>query len=128
MKRSDLYQRLALVSYFALLVLLSLWFTWIAPSKIFPTSLVIFFGIGPLLFPLRGLLYGKTYTYAWSSFLILAYFIHGVVEAYANPPVRVLAFIEITLSCLFYIGAVMYPKHRNRELVSQTNTNTLESE
>ena len=120
MTTSQFYRRLTLLSYFALLILLALWFTWLAPSKTIPTSLVLLFGIGPLMFPLRGLLYGKTYTYAWSSFLIMAYFIHGVVEAYADPQVRLLAFIEIILSCLFYIGAILYPKYRNNEISKQT--------
>ena len=127
MKRSQFYRRLALFSYFALLILLMLWFTWLAPSKTIPTSLMILFGIGPLMFPLRGLLYGKTYTYAWSSFLILVYFIHGVVEAYADPQVRLLAMIEIILSCLFYVGAILYPKYHNKDIENQTAGN-LESE
>ena len=127
MKRSQFYRRLALFSYFALLILLMLWFTWLAPSKTIPTSLVILFGIGPLMFPLRGLLHGKTYTYAWSSFLILGYFIHGVVEAYADPQVRLLAMIEIILSCLFYVGAILYPKYHNKDIENQTAGN-LESE
>lgn len=127
MSRAQFYRRLALFSYFALLILLMLWFTWLAPSKTMPTSLVILFGIGPLMFPLRGLLYGKTYTYAWSSFLILLYFIHGVVEAYADPEVRLLAVMEIVLSCLFYVGAILYPKYHNKEISPQT-ANSLESE
>ena len=127
MQRSQRYRQLALVSYFALLILLMLWFSWLAPSKTIPTSLMILFGIGPLLFPLRGLLYGKTYTYAWSSFLILAYFIHGVVEAYANPQVRLLAILEIILSCLFYVGAILYPKFYNSEMSSHATENPSQS-
>lgn len=116
MTKSQFYRRLTLTSYFSLLILLSLWFIWLAPSKTIPTSLVILFGIGPLMFPLRGLLHGKPYTYAWSSFLILIYFIHGVMEAYAEPQVRFLASIEIILSCMFYIGAILYPRYRSKEI------------
>lgn len=119
MKKSLFFRRLALTSYFALLILLMLWFSWLAPSKTLPTSMVILLGVGPLLFPLRGLLYGKPYTYAWSSLLIMMYFIHGVVEAYANPEARLLALIEVVLSCLFFIGAILYPKHHNREVATK---------
>lgn len=122
MLNSQFYQRLALYSYFALLILLALWFTWLAPSKTLPTSLVILFGIGPLMFPLRGLLHGRTYTYAWSSLLIPVYFIHGVMEAYADPQVRWLALLEIFLTCTFYIGAILYPRHYNREHAGQNAT------
>lgn len=120
MNHSQFYRRLTLTSYFGLLILLSLWFVWLAPSKTIPTSLVILFAIGPLMFPLRGLLHGKPYTYAWSSFLILMYFIHGVIEAYADPQVRLLAFIEIILSCMFYIGAILYPRYLSKEIESKT--------
>ncbi|MFO7603772.1 MAG: DUF2069 domain-containing protein [Gammaproteobacteria bacterium] len=113
------YRWLTLLSYFGLLLLLMLWFTWLAPSQTVPTSLMLLLVLGPLMFPLRGLLYGRTYTYAWSSLLILAYFIHGVVEAYANPQVRILAVLEIILTCLFYIGAILYPRHHNREVARQ---------
>lgn len=116
MKNSKFYYLLTLLSYFALLLLLSLWFLWLAPSPSMPKSLMLFFGIGPLMFPLRGLLYGKAYTFAWSSLLILAYFTHGVVEAYADPEVRLLALIEIILACLFYIGAIFYPRYLNQEI------------
>ena len=120
MNHSQFYRRLTLTSYFGLLILLSLWFVWLAPSKTIPTSLVILFAIGPLMFPLRGLLHGKPYTYAWSSFLILMYFIHGVIEAYADPQVRLLAFIEIILSCMFYIGAILYPRYLSKEIGNKT--------
>jgi len=122
MNNSQFYRRLTLASYFGLLILLSLWFIWLAPSKTIPISLMLLFGIGPLMFPLRGLLHGKPYTYAWSSFLILFYFIHGVIEAYADPQVRLLASIEIVLSCLFYVGAILYPRYLNKEKNQEVET------
>ncbi len=121
MKNSQRYYLLTLLSYFGLLILLSLWFLWLAPSANIPKSLMLLFGVGPLLLPLHGLLHGKTYTFAWSSLLIMIYFIHGVVEAYADPEVRLLASLEILLVCLFYIGAILYPRNRNRELAAQKN-------
>lgn len=120
MNNSRFYYLLTLLSYFGLLILLSLWFLWLAPSPTIPKSFMLLFGVGPLLFPLRGLLYGKPYTFAWSSLLIMIYFIHGVVEAYAAPEERLLASIEIVLVCLFYIGAIFYPRRRNREMAAAT--------
>jgi uncharacterized membrane protein len=124
MNNSQFYYRLTLLSYFGLLIVLSLWFLWLAPSPNIPKSIMLFFGVGPLLLPLRGLLHGKAYTFAWSSLLIMIYFIHGVVEAYADPEVRLLACIEILLVCLFYIGAIFYPRYHNRETASQTTTDS----
>jgi uncharacterized membrane protein len=102
---------LTLVSYIALIVLLLGWYGVHDPSPLALTLLLL-----PLLFPLRGLLTGNPYTFAWSSFLILIYFIHGVVEAYANPAVRPLASLEILFSVAFYSGAVLYARLRGREL------------
>ena len=105
---------LTLVSYIVLIGLLLGWYGFYDPSPIALIALLI-----PLLFPLRGLLQGNPYTFAWSSFLILIYFIHGVVEAYANPAARLLASFEILFSVTFYSGAVLYARLRGRELKQQ---------
>jgi len=80
------------------------------PSTRFPVSLVLIVMVGPLLFPLRGLLHGKAYTHAWASFLIMLYFIHGVQEAWANPEERIYALLEILFSMVFYLSAIMYAR------------------
>lgn len=105
---------LTLISYFTLIGLLLSWYGFHDSSPIAQIALLL-----PLLFPLRGLLKGNPYTFAWSSFLILIYFIHGVVEAYANPAVRLLASLEILCSVAFYSGAVLYARLRGRELKQQ---------
>jgi len=102
---------LTLISYIALIGVLLGWYGIQDPSPVALIALLI-----PLVFPLRGLLKGNPYTYAWSSFLILIYFSHGVVEAYANPAVRHLAGFEILCSVAFYSGAVLYARWRGREL------------
>jgi len=105
---------LTLVSYLALVGLLLWWYGFYAASPMILIALLF-----PLLFPLPGLLKGNPYTFAWSSFLILLYFIHGVVEAYANPTVRLLASFEILCSMAFYVGAIVYARLRSRELKQQ---------
>ena len=100
----------SLLSWFALFFLMLSWNTFLAPSQHFPISLVLIFMVGPLLFPLRGLLQGKAYTHAWASFLIMLYFIHGIQEAWANPDERILAILEILFSTAFYISAILYAR------------------
>jgi uncharacterized membrane protein len=111
MNPTSFSRRLTLLSYIALVGLILIWYGWIVPS---PVALILL--LLPLLFPLRGILKGNPYTHAWSSFLILLYFIHGVVEAYANPPVRMWALLEVLFSVTFYTGAVLYARLRGREL------------
>ena len=105
---------LTLVSYLALIGVLVGWYGFYATNPILLVALLL-----PLLFPVRGLFTGNPYTFAWSSFLILIYFIHGVVEAYANPTVRLLASLEILCSMAFYVGAIFYARLRGRELNQQ---------
>lgn len=102
--------------YFALIALLLSWYGWLSPSETLPTSLVLFFMLVPLLFPLRGILYGRPYTFAWASFLSLFYFTHGVVEAYSSPEDRLFAVFEVLLSIGFYSGSMLYARYRGREL------------
>ncbi|VAX11262.1 hypothetical protein MNBD_GAMMA25-1712 [hydrothermal vent metagenome] len=105
-----------LASWFALFALLMLWNTLLAPSAYFPISLVLVVMVGPLLFPLRGLLHGKPYTHAWASFLIMLYFAHGVQEAWVNPDERIYALLEVLFSTIFYTAAITYAKLRGRQL------------
>jgi uncharacterized membrane protein len=102
---------LTLSSYLALIGLLVMWYGVLSPSPVVLSLLLL-----PLVFPLRGLFQGHPYTFAWSSFLILIYFIHGVVEAFANPTVRLLASFEILCSVGFYVGAILYARWRGRQL------------
>ena len=111
MKPITFYRRLTLISYVALVSVLLIWYGLANPAPILLILLLL-----PLLFPIRGILKGNPYTHAWGSFLILLYFIHGVVEAYANPAVRMLALLEVLFSLTFYTGAVLYARLRGREL------------
>ncbi len=110
-----------LIAWFALFMLLLLWNTILAPSKHFPVALVLVVMVGPLLFPLRGLLHGKPYTHAWASFLIMLYFAHGVQEAWVNPGERIYALLEILLSVIFYTAAITYAKLRGRQMKQTTS-------
>ena len=111
-----------LSSYFALFTLLLLWFGWLAPASHFPVG-IMFLMITPLLFPLRGLIIGKPYTYAWTSFLIMLYFIHGVGEAYSNADERIYGILEIIFSVTLYTGAITYARLKGRELKARQNQN-----
>jgi len=116
MSPSRIAYRVALGGYFGLFLLLMAWTTWLAPPQHFPVALVLLLLVGPLLFPLRGLLHGRPYTFAWTSFLALAYFVHGVGEAFASPAERELALLEVFFSTLLYVGAVTFARLRGREL------------
>lgn len=116
MDKTRLSFLVAVSGYFGLIVLLLAWFTWLSPPQTVPISVALFLMLVPLLFPLRGILYGRPYTFAWASFLALFYLTHGVVEAYSTPVDRWLAVLEVVLSIAFYSGSMFYARFRGREI------------
>lgn len=105
MSRLRLAHAATLGGILLLLGLLVLWYGVLQPAPIWLALFAL-----PLLLPLRGLIRGRAYTHAWTSFLILIYFIHGVVEAWANPGARLLALGEILLSVGVYTGAILFAR------------------
>ena len=99
---------LTLTGYLGTLALLTTWFGWLAPSTYAPTAVVLIVLLTPLLFPLRGMLHGRPYTFQWSCFLALLYFSHGVGEAYASDTARYLGLLEILLTSTWFVAAILY--------------------
>jgi len=96
-------------SLIALILLCIAWELWLAPVRAGGSSLVL--KALPLLLPLFGVLRGKRYTYQWSSMLIFAYFMEGVVRAWSEHRAgQALALAEIALSVVFFIAAISYAR------------------
>jgi uncharacterized membrane protein len=94
-------------SLIALMALCVAWELWLAPLR--PGGSWLALKALPLLAPLPGILRRRIYTYQWSSMLILAYFIEGVVRGYAESGLSAqLARAEIALSLLFFGSVVAY--------------------
>lgn len=89
---------------------LIVWITLAPHSENFPTAACLILALVPLLFPLRGLLHGKPYTFAWTLFLILFYFSHGVGEVYSADHFALYPMLEIAFSCLYFSSAILFIK------------------
>lgn len=111
MMRARLAQGLTLVGYLGLWILLPLWYLWLAPSTELPAYFVVFL-VAPLVFPFSGLVRGRVYTYKWSLFVSLLYFMHGVGEAWTWPDERGYALLEVLLSLVWFAGAIGYVRSR----------------
>ena len=107
-KRSRLFYALALFGYFGIMPLLLAWYGWLAPPRLIPPQLALLALGLPLFAPLRGLLHARPYTVAWSCFLVLLYFTHGVIEAYTSPVTRHLGLLEIVLTSLWFLAALAW--------------------
>ncbi|CCE22473.1 MULTISPECIES: DUF2069 domain-containing protein [Methylotuvimicrobium] len=109
------YHRIALAGFFGLFSLLMAWPTVLTPPDQLPTALVLLLSVSPLLLPMRGLLAGKARSCAWAAYISLLYFIHGSVEAYANPLQRPYALLEVTFSLMLFVGASLYVRYHKKK-------------
>ena len=88
--------------YLVLVSALVIWNIWLRPNTLVLVLLLI-----PLLFPLPGILRGRPYTHAWSSFLALGYFAIGVWHAAAEAE-RNYGLLIIFGSTLFFGACLAY--------------------
>jgi len=105
----------ALVGVIGLLLLMPAWIFWLSPAENWDPWFLLAIATLPLLPPLAGLMRGRPYTYAWSGFIALIYFTHGVVEAWADSDARWLGMIEVLLAVTLYLGGILYARWRSRE-------------
>jgi len=97
---------LARCAFFALVLLQPAWHGWLLPPRALSAGWAVAIALLPLLPPAIGLLRGRGSAPFWSGLLSLPYFCHGVAEAWANPPARVLAVVEcaLALAVVFAVG------------------------
>ncbi|WP_166423836.1 DUF2069 domain-containing protein [Paraglaciecola sp. 20A4] len=113
---TQFYKRLALSSYFLLVAWLVIWHFVLTIDKNTSTTFTVLFWIIPILLPIRGLLAGKPYTYAWTNFIVMYYLLHGLTAVYAVEGERIYAAIEILLCVGLFSGCSFYARLRGREL------------
>lgn len=109
MNKIQFYRWLSQAGYFSLLIslyLLLFVFNKPEPQNMLPALL---FYIGPLMFPLRGLLAARAYTHAWAGYLALYYFIIGIWYAGAEVD-RLIGMLITISSVLFFVGAIMFAR------------------
>lgn len=107
---------ITLSGYFSLFILMMLWLTILEPPEKLPISLALIFMVGPLMLPLRGLLHGRAYTFAWSGFVALLYLLHGMYRTYFDEGLPILPILEIIFSLEFFLGAVYYARWKSIEV------------
>ncbi|MEN8615666.1 DUF2069 domain-containing protein [Shewanella baltica] len=106
---------LSRLGYFALVLLLGGWFVGQGISGEY-TLLFSLLWIVPLLLPARGVFQGNPYTYAWASFVLCLYMLHGLTLLYVTTDAFVFALIEVLLIGVLLIAFPFYARIRGREL------------
>ena len=113
MKPLLLSRWLTLSGYFGLIIGIYAWHMLINKTDDHLISVVLLTQLGPLMFPLKGLLNGKTYTHAWSIYLAIFYFIVGIWYASADQTFLFGLYVTAT-SLLFFTGTVVYTRFSAR--------------
>jgi uncharacterized membrane protein len=107
MSRARFLRFVSIAALLALIVVTAAWELALAPLR--PGGSWLALKGAPLLFAVRGIVRGHTYTYRWTTMLVLAYFAEGCVRAYSEgPPASVLAVIEIALTATLFVAAIAY--------------------
>lgn len=106
---------LSLVSYITLLFWVPTWHFLVAPSQQSALFTFILWCV-PLLLPLRGLMAGQPYTYAWCNFILILYLGHGLTSLYVSEGEFWFAMLETVLSGAAMVFTMLYARHRGREL------------
>jgi uncharacterized membrane protein len=109
-------KKIALVGYFSLLIYMPLWLLLLSPSEGLSTLTTLLLFTLPLLFPLKGLLQGNPFTYAWSNFIVLIYFLHSLTTLWVLPHDRLWATLELIFASTMFLGCTYYAKYKGQEL------------
>ena len=109
---------LTLTGYFLLLSGLFAWHLVIEPAAKHLISIIILLQIGPLMFPLMGLLKGRLYTHAWSMYMAIFYFIIGVWYAGDSADLMIGLYVIFT-SLMFFLGTVLYTRYTGKQMQAQ---------
>lgn len=105
------WHALAVGGHLALLALVAVWAGRLAEGAAAPAWARVAAATAPLLVTLPGLLRARPRALVWVGLVVLVYFTHGVVEAWAGPR-RLPALLEIVLACLTFAGCALEARAR----------------
>ncbi len=106
---------LTLLGYFSLMFGLFAWHLIVEPPARHLVSVIVLLQIGPLMFPLMGLLNGKLYTHAWAMYMAIFYFIIGVWYAGDSEDLMIGLYVIFT-SLVFFLGTVLYTRYKSKQM------------
>ena len=109
-------KKITLFGYFSLLLLMPIWLIIFSKETALSAPLTLTMFTLPLLFPLRGLIKGNPYTYAWSNFVVMIYFLHSLTTLWVSTNEKYWALLELIFATIMFIAGTYYAKYRGQEL------------
>lgn len=101
-------RRAAVAAYLGLVALLMARLTVLYPPPPQLRSVLLVVFLLPLMVALRGVLHGRRYTLAWSTMLVLAYFLHGAAGIAAPWPESLPALVQAVLAAGYGVLVTWY--------------------
>jgi len=114
------WHRFCLISYFVLLITVAFWYFVIEPPQHIYSSILSVMYVLTLLVPMFFLIKRNPRVYAWSSYIMLIYFMHATIEVWANDSNRLFAIIELISSSIYFVSATIcagYVKKMAKETI-----------
>lgn len=88
---------------YVLILLLQVTWHWLLPPPQGNRSWVLaLVAAVPLLLPVSGILAGRVRSMTWGAYLLVLYFVLGIMEAWSNPPQRIVALSQVALTLLYF--------------------------
>ena len=109
-------QRLGSFGFFGLVIYYPILFTLLdtAGNSLSYITLVLFWV--PLLFAVKGIYQGNPYTFAWSNFVIMWCYLHGLTAIWTFEGNKLFIVIELVLLTAAFIGNTYFARFRGREM------------
>mgnify|MGYP000240558037 CR=1 FL=1 len=101
------WRRISLISYFALLITVVVWYIVISPPQYILSTILTVTYVAILLAPVVYLIRKTPHVYAWSSFIMLIYISHAIIETWANDVHRYYAIAELISSSVYFVSATI---------------------
>jgi len=106
-KKFDRWHRYCLISYFTLLITIVVWYFVISPPQYILSTILTVTYVAILAAPMIYLIRKTPHVYAWSSFIMLIYISHAIIETWANDVHRYYAIAELVSSSVYFISATI---------------------
>lgn len=108
-------KRIGLTGYLGLVVYYPILFTLLNPSTTPAYIPLVVFWL-PMLFALPGLFKQNPYTYAWSNFVLMWCYMHGLTAIWTYTGNKLFIVLELVLLTMAFIGNTYFARFRGREL------------
>jgi len=97
---------LALGAYALLVLLQPAWYlAWHPPASL-PAGWSALIMLLPLLPALPGIVRDRPRTYLWGGYVVVFYFMHGIVVAMTDAAARAPGLLEVALAAVYFIATV----------------------